>query len=98
MNKEEILAIHAKACKHAKSHTDSKGNGNADPLSVAFHMTRSEVNEKLQAKTAPPGPHPDDDGDAEMHHMRQKLHFKKLWKLTDELVAAAGLSDKGQVS
>jgi len=93
-----IRECHARELDHAKIHADCKGNTNADPIACAFHSTRSEVFAALQATNPAPGPHPDDDGDPEMHHMRQKAHNKRLWKETDALVAAAGVTAKGMVS
>jgi hypothetical protein len=93
----DVRAIHGRALAHAKVAKDSKGNGNDDPALVAFNATRSDVHAALQAESPPPGPHPDDDGDPEMLHMRQKAHFKKLWKEADALVAAAGVTEKGVV-
>lgn len=94
MNKSDVQALYASALERAKR-PDSKGNTNADPASVAFHMVRSEVHEALHRESPTPGEHPDDEGDPDLVHARQKAHGKKLWKRADELVAAAGLSEKG---
>ena len=98
MKTDDVLALHTRLHAHAKSHKDSKGNGNADPDAVAFNGTRTDVHAALQAANPPPGPHPDDEGDPELHHARQKAHGKKLWKQTDALIAAAGITEKGRVS
>lgn len=96
-----VRAHYAELLAHAKVHKDSEGNGNdpAECAKHAFNGVRTNVHWALQCRAgAPPGPHPDDEGDPEIHHMRQKLHFKKLWKETDALVLAAGVTEKGLVS
>ncbi len=96
-SKQDVLAIHARVHGHAKTHKDKKGNGNdaTDLELVAFNGTRSDVFDALQRESPMPPPHPDDEGDPELHHLRQKAHAKKLWKEADAIVAAAGITDKG---
>lgn len=99
--KDEVRAMYTALFAHAQVHKDSDGNGNdpADCTKHAFNGVRTNVHFILQCEAgAPPGPHADDEGDPEMHHMRQKAHFKKLWKEADALVAAAGVTEKGLVS
>ena len=98
MTKSKVLAMYDDLLAHAKVHTDSQGNGNEDPERHAFNGVRSNVHAELQAATPPPEPDPADNGDPEMHHMRQKAHFKMLWQRTDELVAQAGITEKGLAS
>lgn len=98
--KDQIRTLYADLLAHAKDHKDSDGVGNAaeDLELIAFNGVRSMVHGELEAESPQPGPHPDDEGDPDMHHARQKLHGIKLWKRTEELVAAAGLTAKGLVS
>lgn len=101
MTKSEVVQMYNELFAHAKEHEDGQGNTNApaDLAKIAFDGVRTNVHFALQCDAgAPPAPHTDDDGDPEMHHMRQKAHFKKLWKQTDEIVASAGLTEKGLVS
>ncbi len=98
--KDEVLAMYSELLAHAREHKDSDGNGNepAECAKHAFNGVRSNVHFAMQKTAPPPEPHDDDDGDHEMHHMRQKVHFKKLWQMADALIAAAGLTEKGLVS
>lgn len=91
----EVLAIYARVLDHAKTHKDSKGNGNEDPELVAFNGVRTEVHAALELKHPQPVEHDDDEGDPELHHARQKSHNKKLWKRADKIVADAGITAKG---
>ncbi len=92
---QAVRELHARLLTHAKTHKDSKGNGNDNPDLVAFNATRTEVHAALQALAPPPGPLPEDDGDPDLLHARQKAHFKRLWKEADEIVAASGVTEKG---
>ena len=87
-----VRAQHEKIREHARTHVDSHANSNDDPDGVAFDALRSEIHAGLQLAEPPPPPHPDDEGDPELHHARQKIHFKRLWKRTDEIIAAAGIT------
>ena len=84
----------------AASHVDSRGNTNEgeDLDLIAFNGVRSDVFSALAFMSPAPEPDPEDDGDPELHHARQKVHNKKLWRDVDALVSAAGLTAKGQVS
>ncbi len=96
MTKDEILAMYSELLAQFKA--DDR-NDPTECEKHAYNGVRSNVHWALQCKVgAPPKPHAADDGDPEMHHMRQKSHFKNLWKRTDEMVTAAGLTLKGQVS
>jgi hypothetical protein len=100
LTKADVRAMYTELFAHAKVHKDGAGQGNAlDECALhAFNGVRSNVHFALQEATPPPGPHPDDDGDPDLHHMRQKAHFKKLWQQADALVAEAGVTAKGLVS
>lgn len=95
MTRDEVLEIYNRELEKAKSAKDNKGGTNADPANVAYNAARTEIHAALQASDPPPGPHDDDEGDPELHHMRQKKHGKDLWKQADALVHGAGLTMKG---
>lgn len=97
LSAKDVRAIYDRVLDHATTYKDSYGNGNepADLPNIAFHGLRSEVHAALQLESPHPEPHPDDEGDPDLHHARQKSHGKGLWKETDALIAAAGITAKG---
>lgn len=97
MNPKAIHKLYAEVLALAAVAKDSYGNGNApaDLPRIAFAGLRSEVHAALLLEDAHPEPHADDEGDPDLHHARQKAHGKSLWKQTDALIAAAGITAEG---
>lgn len=88
----KVKSEHQRLIAHARTHQDSYGNGNNDPERVGYDALRSEIHAALQVERPAPGPAPEDEGDPELLHARQKAHNKALWKETDAIIAAAGIA------
>lgn len=95
--KDGVAAAYPSVLERVTNARDKKGNTNDNPKREAFNAIRSEVHEALMYFDPIPGPHPDDEGDPDMLHARQKMHGKKLWKQADALVKAAGITEEGVV-
>ena len=87
MTREQVLGIYE--AEYARLVSASEPN----TALQAYRGTRTRLHEALQAAAPPPAGFSDEDPDD--HHQRQKTHGKALWKLTDKLVAEAGITEAG---
>lgn len=95
---------YARLLVEVRTHRDSKGNGNPDPESAAFHAIRSEVHEAVSRLYPTPaaadlettfaGLKSEKARKAAIHEV-QKAHNIEMWERADAIVAAANITENG---